>query len=302
MASKLLGVDIGGTYVKFAEVTMDGEILSHFKERTPSSLEGLYALIQSAFERFSGDLQGVAVSSPGSVTEEGIIEGSSAVPYIHGPNLKKDMEKLFQNPVTIENDANCAALAEYWSGAAAGIGHVAVVVLGTGIGGAVLHHGRIQKGAHLHGGEFGYMIINGENLGNGLNTFSEAASTSSLVRKVAAHQGVETSSITGEQVFQMAEDGDAFCMKVIDEFYTMLAVGIHNIQYAHDPEVILIGGGISARHELVANVEEKLSGLRHSIEEAQLVPNLGICRYGAHANIVGAVYHFKTRMNGADKI
>ena len=101
----------------------------------------------------------MALSLPGAVdSETGIIGGSSALDYIHGPNIKEELEKRLQVRVEMENDANCAALAEVWKGAASDVNDCCFIVSGTGIGGAVVKNKRIHKGQHLHGGEFGYMI------------------------------------------------------------------------------------------------------------------------------------------------
>src|SRR5699024_1216495 len=110
---------------------------------------------------------GIAISAPGAVTDGGMINGGSAIPYIHGPNIKAMIETRTGLTVHIENDANCVALAEIWKGAAKTKKDVAVVVIGTGIGGALVKDGVIHKGGNLHGGEFGYMILNPNVIGSG---------------------------------------------------------------------------------------------------------------------------------------
>src|SRR5699024_11273333 len=97
-----------------------------------------------------------------------IIYDASAIPYIHGPNLKEALEERTQKRVEIENDANCAALAEIWQGSAKGKKEVAVIVIGTGIGGALVHQDASAQGDQLHGGEFGYMILDPDQVGSGM--------------------------------------------------------------------------------------------------------------------------------------
>lgn len=95
-------------------------------------------------------IQGVAISSPGAVNKNtGVIEGASALPYIHGFNIQSELETLFALPVSIENDANCAALAEVAFGAAKGCTTALLLVLGTGVGGAVVIDGKVHHGEHL---------------------------------------------------------------------------------------------------------------------------------------------------------
>lgn len=292
MVASLLAIDIGGTSVKYGLVDTAGKIVTKNKITTPRSLPELITWLKQEAERRRDDITGIAVSSPGSVSSHGKIYGGSAIPYIHGPNIREEIEEATDFPVTIENDANCAALAEVWQGAAKGKQNVAVIVLGTGVGGALIHEGAIHKGNSLHAGEFGYMILNAHNFGNGMNTFSEVASTNSIVKRVAAKKGISQDSITGEQVFQMASTGDMIAKEAIAAFQQMLAIGIFNIQYAYDPEVILLGGGISQREDVIPAVEEWLHEIVETIDVATVVPKIKPCYFQSDANLLGAVQHF----------
>lgn len=289
----IFAVDLGGTYVKYAIVNKTGQVLARKQEQTANSLEELIDNIKQAlleWETFS--CEGVAVSSPGSVGDDGVIYGASAIAYIHGPNMRDLLTDALGLPVEIENDANCAALAEVWQGAGKGADHLAVIVIGTGIGGALIHEGQVVKGSHLHAGEFGYMILDPNNLGSGMNTFSELGSSYSIIKRVAAAKGVSRDSLTGEAIFAAAEAGDAVCQQAIDDFYKMLATGIYNVQYAYDPELILLGGGISGRPDLVERLNEKLAEIVSKIDVATITPKIAICQFKQDANVIGATYHF----------
>lgn len=291
--TNILSFDFGGTHIKYGVVDTDGTILVKEKKQTPKTLESLLLFIKNQLKQHSNeDIEGIAISSPGSVSEKGIIYGSSAIPYIHGPNMKKQIEAETGLTVHIENDANCAALAEVWKGAATGKKDVAVVVIGTGIGGALIKNGTIHKGDHLHGGEFGYMILNPDNLDSGMNTFSETASTFSIIKRVAQRKQMDISSLTGEQIFLQAEQGDEVCRQAISEFFHMLAIGLYNIQYIYDPELILIGGGISIREDLIHQLNEELECIERKINAATLIPAIERCYFNADANLIGAVYHY----------
>ncbi len=128
------------------------------------------------------EISGVAVSCPGAVSDQGIIYGSSAVRYLHGPNIKKCIEETLRLPVFLGNDANCAAYAELWDGAAQGLRDFMVMVIGTGIGGAIIKDGVLHKGAHLHGGEFGYMLLDPDSIEDD-SVWSRITSTKALVKK-----------------------------------------------------------------------------------------------------------------------
>lgn len=289
--ANIFAIDIGGTYIKYGLVHHTGKMVEQAKIETPTSLEQLTTFVEEQTTKQSS-LAGIAISSPGSVATDGVIYGSSAIPYLHGPNIKQLFETATRLPVTIENDANCAALAEVWQGSAKYQQDIAVVVIGTGIGGALIKDGMIDKGSNLHGGEFGYMILDPHALGSGMSTFSELASSFSIIKRVAMKKNIEISTLTGEEIFQLAKKGDAICQGAIDDFYRMLAVGIYNIQYAYDPELILLGGGISERSDLIERLEYELNDIVNQIDVATIVPKIDTCYFSGQANMIGAVYHF----------
>ncbi len=292
---KYLAFDIGGTFIKYAVITEDGELAESGKTATPDALEGLIGFIVD-HAKTRDETAGIAISAPGAVSEEGIVYGSSALPYIHGPNIKQMVKEKTNLPVFMENDANCAGYAEVWKGAAQGKQDVLAVVIGTGIGGAVIKNGSLHKGAHLHGGEFGYMLIRPE-LSEEDNTWSATASTAALVRMVAAAKRVKSSSLSGEKIFSMAENGDKDCINAIDRFYHNLAVGIYNLQYIFDPELILIGGGISARSDLTDRIDEKIKQILNKIDIATVEPKIEACHFRQNSNLLGAVYGLMKQIN-----
>ena len=294
----ILAFDFGGTHVKSGLVNTEGHILKKDFIETPTSLEQLLTYIKEkvmACTRY--DISGIAISAPGAVSDTGVIYGASAIPYIHGPNIKEVVEKATGITTYIENDANCAGLAEIWKGAAKGKKDVAAVIIGTGIGGVLIKNGAIHKGNALHGGEFGYMILDPYNLGSGMNTFSETASTYSIIKRAAALKSVSTSSLTGEMIFASAEQGDKACQKAIAEFITMLAIGIYNIQYMYDPELILIGGGISKRDDLIPQLRKEINQIVESVDVATITPEIEKCAFQADANLIGSVYHFLQKVS-----
>src|SRR5699024_10769790 len=152
----------------------------------------------------------------------GIVYGASALDYLHGPNMKQLIATRTGLPVYIENDANCAASAEMCAGAAQHHRDFLMMVIGTVIGGAIVKDKKLHKGAHLHGGEFGYMVFN-DCMADG---WTKMDSTASMIRHAENKKEMEKGSLTGEDVFQLAESGDQDCIQVIDRFYRMLAIGI----------------------------------------------------------------------------
>lgn len=288
--------DIGGSSVKFGVINEVGEILDKGSFETPK--DGFDILISEIINvvdtyRTDMDLEGIALSCPGAVNnKKGIIGGASAVPYIHGPNFRNILKEATDLEVSMENDANCAALAEVWKGAAKDNNDVLFLVCGTGIGGAVVKDKKLHLGPNLHGGEFGYMIMESDMEKGIVRNYSEVASTFSIVRRVAEYKNIDTNKIDGKKIFDMAEVGDKDCIRAINEFYYKLALGIFNLQYAYDPEVIVIGGAISAREDLVQCINEKLELILKQAQIAKVMPTVKKCVYSNDANLIGAVYNF----------
>ncbi|MFB3161937.1 ROK family protein [Neobacillus sp. 179-J 1A1 HS] len=293
--------DVGGTNIKYAVINEQGEFLT--KGDFPSSPydfdqfhNNIISITMENKQKYN--ITGLAFSCPGGVdSETGIIGGASALPCIHGPNFKETFGRATGLPVEIENDANSAALGEVWKGAAKNNQNVMFTIIGTGIGGAVIKDRKIHKGANLHGGEIGYMVLNVQNH-NGTNTFhtwSHLAATGALVKEVAKVKGVSVSDLNGKKIFEAAEAGDQDCLQAIENFYLYLAQGIYNIQYIYDPEKIIIGGAISNRTDLIDKIYEKLDLILDTVEIAKVRPVIEVCHFKNDANLLGALFHFLQR-------
>ena len=288
-----LAIDVGGTALKIGLLTEEGEILESDSKKTPKTLDAFYQIIEDTFHEYEG-VKGLALSLPGAVdSETGIIGGSSALDYIHGPNIKEELEKRLQVRVEMENDANCAALAEVWKGAASDVNDCCFIVSGTGIGGAVVKNKRIHKGQHLHGGEFGYMIADFNFETKEMKTWSDVGSTVAVVRAVAKAKGVDVASLDCRDIFDHYHE-DSYYEKAVDKYYYVLANGIYNLQYAYDPQKIIIGGGISVRDDLLDEVNQRLDVIFHRFKHAKIRPVVLTCQYHNDANLLGALYHFLT--------
>lgn len=284
-------LDIGGTSIKVAVSDREGNLKEKGFVKVEETFEALMGniveWINSMKEKY--EIEGVAISSPGAVdTKTGIVGGASAVPCIHGPNWKEEILKRTSLRASIENDANCAALAEVFSGTAKGVSDMMFLVCGTGIGGAIVNNGKIHHGKHLHGGEFGYMLMEEED-GQFYN-LSEVASTMSFVRRVRKHYNDE--SWDGVKVFEEAANGNEVCIEAIERFYKNLAKGIFNIQYVYDPEMILLGGAISEREDFIDRINEKIDEIMSKVEIAKVRPQVLTCTHKKDANLIGAVANF----------
>lgn len=287
----VLAVDFGGSAVKYG--VWDGtEIINKGQFKTPDSWNKMKASLLRMFEANEVVVDGVALSAPGVVDiQKQMINGISAIPYIHGFNIYKELEELFKLPVTIENDANCAGMAEIYEGVAKGKQEVAFVVIGTGIGGAIFHKGEITKGAHLYAGEFGLMYVD-----NG-KTFSELGTAVQMAWRYCERKGLDKAAYTGEEVFQMAESGDALAIEEVNNFYDYLTQGLFGIQFSLDPEVIVLGGGVSAKKGLLDEINTRMSEKLKKFGLNDFVPKIVTCHYKNDANLVGAAANFLTYKN-----
>ncbi len=289
--------DVGGSAIKYALMDETGCFIEKSSLPTPKkSLAEFIDTIGDIVGEFKKSylVKGLAISIPGAVNvETGIIEGSSALPYIHGPNIKDLLQDKTELPVELENDANCAGLAEGWIGAAKDVKDYLCIVLGIGIGGAVVLDKKLRHGKNGFAGEFGYMLMEdylGPNTGE---SFSSLAAVGGLIQQVAKRKGIDPDVLTGKKIFKLAENGDAEVADEIDKFMRRLAVGIYNLHFILDPEKILIGGAISHREGFVEKINETLQQMKY--ESEGLTVKVERCQFGNDSNLIGALYHFLQR-------
>lgn len=226
----------------------------------------------------------MAISSPGAVDQKnGIIGGSSALPYIHNFKIVDELKKRFELPVSIENDANSAALGELAEGAGKGSDRMAFFVIGTGIGGAIIINQKVWHGAHLFGGEFGYMSI-------GTKSVSDLASPVAMANRYNERTGKK---LDGKTVFALADEDDPVASDERQTLIHSLALAIYNVQQSFDPDKIVIGGGISNNPELIPLLNREIDYIRKQVNPASIKPEIVLCSLKSNANLRGAVADFE---------
>lgn len=287
----LLVFDWGGSAVKYG--LWDGKNLQATAQfKTPATYEALKEGMKKVYDAFSDyEIDGISISSPGAVNvDKKEIGGVSAIPYIHHFPIFKDLEDYFGLPVQIENDANCAGLAEVYQGVAKGKKEVLFVVVGTGVGGAIFHDGKLLKGAHLYGGEFGLMILDQG------KTFSTLGTAVQMAWRYCDQKQIPRDSVSGKEVFELAEKGDMLAKVEVENFYNYLAQGLFSLQFTLDPEVLVLGGGISAKPGLTEELTKRVNALC-DLQELDLHPTIIPCKYRNDANLIGAAVNFSLANN-----
>ncbi|MGN5139632.1 ROK family protein [Aeromonas sp. 164P] len=285
--------DIGGTHVKHGVLDDQGAILSKGSFNTPKTLNELLDGMTTQLSLYQKQCTpcAICISIPGAVDETtGIVAGLSAVPYIHHFNIQQLFLDTFKLPIALANDANCAALAEGWVGAAKEVDSYACVIIGTGIGGGVVINNQLIQGYQKFGGEFGCTLVDPLRR----TIWSEVGATSALLKKAAKALNFE--EIDGIELFALAEQGHGKVLALLNEFYLANAVGIYNIAHTIDPELILIGGGISSQPRVVDGINQQLELLLSTgcgMQSLQVVA----CEHRNDANLIGAVYNYILKNN-----
>ena len=276
--------DIGGSSNKYALIEND-KIVEKFSSKQEKNMEDLLKFFEDKINFFAKNhkLDGIGFSSPGTVdSSTGNIYGKSAVEFITEYNFAMEIKNKFNLPVAIENDANCAALAEIFYGKV-DKNYLAFLIIGSGIGGSITKNGKIIKGKSLEAGEFGYMLLKNED-GN-FDNFSKLATLPNIRRKMIKKYGIDESTyLIFDKYMQKKEP----YFTEVDQMFTYLAMGIYNIFYTVNPEIIYLGGAISSDERFVREIKNKLNtGVFRSID-IDISPvsffndnNL----YGAYANL-----------------
>lgn len=285
----LILIDIGGTTIKFG--IKQGPNLEVLPAKpTPKMLAEFYTCLEAVVASLKKQypIQGVAISSPGAVDQKtGVIKGASALPYIHNFKIQAELEKYFDLPVSLENDANCAALAEMVDGAGKAVKDAIFLVIGTGVGGALVENKRIRHGAHLLAGEVGYLLLGQE------MTVSQAVSTVSLAKRYNTKTG---RNISGKEVFERAQAGDEVAQAEVEQAMQTLATLLYDLQYSFDPELFIIGGAISKNEQLLPLLRAHLAKIKEHVEIADVMPEITVCKYHEQANLLGAAINFEHKM------
>ncbi|GEM01865.1 Sugar kinase of the NBD/HSP70 family, may contain an N-terminal HTH domain [Halolactibacillus halophilus] len=281
--------DIGGTFVKYAYVDRTGEAVNSGKFETPYvDAETLIKQIVAVAKTYTG-VQGLAISCPGTIdVQTGVVYHGGALKYLHEVNMKQRLSEALHLPVSIENDAKCAALAELWKGSVKNHLNSVVLVIGTGVGGAIIINGALYRGAHLEAGEQSYVMDRYDVQTNKATFVGETCSASLTVKEIAETVGLEAHD--GEGVFRYLNAGHREALQIFDRFCHHLAAQIINLQYVVDPEIFAIGGGISVQPLFIERLRKAIAEILTQNPHHVAKPKLTTCHFRSQANVYGALY------------
>ena len=299
---KYLTIDVGGTYIKFAVMTEDADILE--KGEIPTPMEGLSVFedtIVRIFEMYKDqDIHAVCMSAPGRINSQtGFFHTSGALKYISGVNLADELKERIPVPFCVENDAKAAALAELWKGSMKGIDSGSVITLGTGIGGSVIYGGKLVRGHTFAAGEFSSVNTHWDQKYDRISIWAYACSATALVRKYAERIGADPAEISGRIFFDRVHAGENEACEVLEDFCMIFASGLMSLQLILDVQRIAIGGGISAQDILIETINRKMDDLfeEYKGRMASSKPEIVACTFRNDANLIGALYHAVYEMN-----
>ncbi len=311
MAKSCIGIDLGGTFIKFCLVDENRRASKTFQLPTPGDgAKGVVAQMAAGVRQLMqehrlspADIVGVGIGSPGPLDmPNGVI---LAMPNISGMDncpLRDMVSKATGLRAVLENDANAAAYGEFICGAGEGTRNMVLLTLGTGVGGGVVVDGRVVHGSHSMAGELGHMIIvpGGEPCGCGQKGCLEQYCSATFIAKRTVRKlresGCESSlkatlaakgTLDARDISEAAAAGDEFAARIWDEAVRYLALGCVNICHIFDPDEIVLGGGMaSAGEKLLKPVMQHFRDLHWKLTEPKT--RIELARLGNDAGATGA--------------
>ena len=306
-----VGIDLGGTNTKIGVVDKEGNKIFTTTIKTESidgyeiSLNRIADILKENLKEYEITLDkvgGVGIGVPGPVVQTRIVKFFANFPWPENLNLAEEFEKRIGLKVRADNDVNVITLGEMWKGAGKGHSNVLGIAIGTGIGGGIILNGQLVSGKNGTGGEIGHtkLVRDGKLCGCGQKGCWEAyASATGLIREAQGrlivnkknqlYEMTKGRELEAKDVFDAAKAGDKFSVDIVDYEAEYLAMGISNLLNTLDPEIVVLGGGVSLAGDfLIDRVKEKLKkyALPSALEGLKIVQ----AELGNDAGILGAAY------------
>ncbi|MGA9657654.1 MAG: ROK family protein [Asticcacaulis sp.] len=299
-----VGVDFGGTKIEAAALSSSGEFLARHREPNPGNYPDALTVVCDLIDRVEAEAKikapelanrvaTIGVGAPGSVSPRtGVMRNANSV-WLNGKTFREDLEARLKRPVKLANDANCLALSEAIDGAAAGSANVFAIIVGTGCGGGLVVNHRLVEGANGVAGEWGHATLpwpkDGETPGpqcwcghrGCLETWVSGSGFARDYEAVTGH------ALKGEAIIADMRAGEPQAEAAFERLVDRLARGMAMIVNILDPEVFVLGGGLSNVSEIYERLPERISAYVFSDSwQAQIVP----ARWGDSSGVRGAAY------------
>jgi glucokinase len=296
----VLGVDMGGTKMYGAISNLGGDVVDEVNiarhgtsgEESFSCLTTLIDTLLASPKLAGRRVRGIGVGAPGiTLHKEGIVKWAYTLGWENFP-LRARLAERYSLPITVDNDVNLAALGELWFGAGQNAQNIVLVAIGTGIGAGIIIDGALYRGSHEASGEIGHMVPGPQFLGKDYRDFgaleSVASGTGIAGRARYALQsqgnGAALDSLLAEDVFDAARQGQEWAWTIINESADYLAIAIANLAVSFDPELIVLGGGVSRSADmLVEPILRRITGVIPTL------PRLVVSNLGLRGAVMGAI-------------
>ncbi len=296
----VVGVDMGGTKMYGAISDLGGNILDEVNiSQHGTSGEDSFHYLTSLIDKLLASpkvegrrVRGIGVGAPGvTLHKEGIVTWAYTLHWENFP-LKAKLAEKYDLPITVDNDVNLAALGELWFGAGQNAQNMILIAIGTGIGAGVIIDGALYRGSKEASGEIGNMIPSREFLGKNYRDFGALESVASgtgiagRARELLKNQRnpQDLQNLSAEDVFEAARKGEDWSWEIIDETVDYLAIAIANLVSSFDPELVVLGGGVSRSADLL--IEPILTRICDAIPNP---PKLVVSNLGLQATVMGAI-------------
>ena len=299
MGKYVLGIDIGGTNIKMGLVAPTVDVIDRTEFATKSFARNRKKMIDQIVDHIDGligknglvkkDIQGIGVGLPGLVdTPRGVVRFLPNIPGWQNVPLKKDLEKKLVIPVFLENDVNLIALGEWRYGAGRDARNMVCMTLGTGVGGGLILDGQLYRGPGFSAGELGHMPLNEQGPSCGCGGYGCLESYVGNKRLIARAQEIMgRKEVTLEKMNTLAKQGNTKALKFWDETATHIGNGLVGLVNLLNPQLIVIGGGVSNNHQFLFKTINAVIKKRAMPTQAAMV-TIVRAQLGNDAGILGA--------------
>ncbi|MDO5708601.1 MAG: ROK family protein [Coriobacteriales bacterium] len=302
MSANYFSLDIGGMNAKWALVSPDMVILEQGSiPNTFTAADELCEALSGLVVPYAGQVAAVGVSVPGTVFEDdpqGMVYGGGRLRWLDGVALGAELSFATSLPVTVENNGKACALGEYAAGVLKGTALGVVLVIGAGVGGGIISHGHLMRGAHNFAGEFSFLRTTPfEGRLRLEDAMAGTCGWEALKRDILNAKGMlDIGDVDGFDLFDWVNRGDPDALRGLHEYSKQLCLWILNLQCILDPEIIAIGGGISAQPALLEAVVTTMRSMVADLPHKEIPrPKIVACEHAGVGSLIGVAYEAQRR-------